>query len=165
MPISITNGLWDKLPIFTPDTETPIFLVRPLRSSHSWVRWLFWAHVLIWIGLGSESWFHQLLTGWNKGHLCEELTHWKRLWCWEGLGAGGEGDDRAWDCWWHHWLDGHEFGWTLGVGAGQGGLACCDSWSRKESDTTEWLNWTESFGHSFLNYRLKVFSSWEDLMN
>ena len=33
------------------------------------------------------------------GHLCEELTHWKRLWCWEGLGAGGEGDDRGWDGW------------------------------------------------------------------
>ena len=30
---------------------------------------------------------------------CEELTHWKRLWCWEGLGAGGEGDDRGWDGW------------------------------------------------------------------
>ena len=44
---------------------------------------------------------------------------------------------------WHHWLDGREFGWTLGVGDGQGGLACCDSWGRKESDTTERLNWTE----------------------
>ena len=33
------------------------------------------------------------------GHLCEELTHWKRLWCWEGLGAGGKGDDRRWDGW------------------------------------------------------------------
>ena len=44
---------------------------------------------------------------------------------------------------WHHWLDGRESGWTLGVGDGQGGLACCDSWGRKESDTTEPLNWTE----------------------
>ena len=44
---------------------------------------------------------------------------------------------------WHHWLDGHEFEWTLGVGDGQGGLACYVSWSRKESDTTERLNWTE----------------------
>ena len=34
--------------------------------------------------------------------------------------------------------------WTPGVGDGQGGLACCDSWGRKESDMTEWLNWTES---------------------
>ena len=43
---------------------------------------------------------------------------------------------------WHHRLDTHAFGWTLGVGDGQGGLACCDSWSHKESDTTELLNWT-----------------------
>ena len=42
---------------------------------------------------------------------------------------------------WHHWLDGRESEWTLGVGDGQGGLACCDSWGHKESDTTEQLNW------------------------
>ena len=45
---------------------------------------------------------------------------------------------------WHHWLDGREFEWTPEVGDGHGGLACCDSWGRKESDTTESLNWTES---------------------
>ena len=44
---------------------------------------------------------------------------------------------------WHHQLDGHEFEWTPGAGDGPGGLACCDSWGRKESDMTEWLNWTE----------------------
>ena len=44
---------------------------------------------------------------------------------------------------WHHWLDGHWFGWTPGVGDGQRGLACCGSWGRKESDTTERLNWNE----------------------
>ena len=44
---------------------------------------------------------------------------------------------------WQHRLDGREFGWTPSVGDGQGGLVCCDSWSRKESDTTEQLNWTE----------------------
>ena len=42
---------------------------------------------------------------------------------------------------WHHQLDGHEFEWTPGIGDGQGGLACCDSWGRKESDTTERLDW------------------------
>ena len=42
---------------------------------------------------------------------------------------------------WHHWLDGHEFGWTLGVGDEQGGLACCGSWGCKESDRTEPLSW------------------------
>ena len=44
---------------------------------------------------------------------------------------------------WHHWLNEHGFGWTPGIGDGQGGLVCCGSWGRKESDTTEWLNWTE----------------------
>ena len=43
---------------------------------------------------------------------------------------------------WHHRLNGHEFDWTLGVGDGQGGLACCNSWGCKESNTTEPLNWT-----------------------
>ena len=43
----------------------------------------------------------------------------------------------------HHWLDGRESEWTPGVGDGQGGLACRDSWGRKELDTTERLNWTE----------------------
>ena len=43
---------------------------------------------------------------------------------------------------WHHRLNGHGFGWTPGVGDGQGGLVCCGSWGRKESDTTERLNWT-----------------------
>ena len=44
---------------------------------------------------------------------------------------------------WHHWLNGLEFGWTPGVGDGHGGLACYNSWGRKESDMTEQLNWTE----------------------
>ena len=44
---------------------------------------------------------------------------------------------------WHHWLNGHGFGWAPGVGDGQGGLACCDSWGGQQLDTTEWLNWTE----------------------
>ena len=43
---------------------------------------------------------------------------------------------------WHHRLDGRESEWTPGVGDGQGGLACCDSWVREESDTTERLSWT-----------------------
>ena len=44
---------------------------------------------------------------------------------------------------WHHQLNGHGFGWTPGVGDGQGGLACCSSWGHKESDTSEGLNWTK----------------------
>ena len=48
---------------------------------------------------------------------------------------------------WHHWLDGCESEWIPGVGDGQWGLLCCDSWGRKESDMTEWLNWTELSHH------------------
>ena len=51
---------------------------------------------------------------------------------------------------WHHCLDGHEFEQALGVGNGQGSLVCCSPWGHKESDTAEWLNWTE--GHSIFNF-------------
>jgi len=51
---------------------------------------------------------------------------------------------------WHHWLNGYEFEQALGVGDGQGGLVCCSPWDLKESDTTEWLNWTEL--NMMLNY-------------
>ena len=50
---------------------------------------------------------------------------------------------------WHHRLDGHGFGWTLGVGDGQGCLVCCSSWDCKELDTTKWLNWTEEDFHKY----------------
>ena len=60
---------------------------------------------------------------------------------------------------WHHWLNGHEFGWTPGVDDGQGGLACCGSLGRKEPDTTEQLNWS---GVWILLYDLLT-SSWRFL--
>ena len=97
---------------------------------------------------------------WNSSTLatsCEELTHWKRLWCWEGLGAGGQGDNRGWDGWmasltWWIWV------WTPGVGDGQGGLACCNSWGRKESDTTEWLNWI--WHYTYISHLAYPFIFW-----
>ena len=60
---------------------------------------------------------------------------------------------------WHHWLDGHGSGWTPGIGDGQGGLACCGLWGRKESDT-ERLNWTELI--AWLGWWLH---SWKDVKN
>ena len=68
---------------------------------------------------------------------------------------------------WHHWLDGRESEWTPGVGVGQGGLGCCDSWGRKESDTTERLNWTDVsliVGMSFLRkfiFTFRAQSLWQ----
>ena len=59
---------------------------------------------------------------------------------------------------WHHWLDGHESEWTLGVGDGQGGLACCSPWGHKELDTTEQLNWTDDSRTSTFNTSKKLVS-------
>ena len=76
------------------------------------------------------------------GPWCEELTHWERPWCWERLKVGREGDDRRLDCGWHHRLNGQV--WVNSRSCdGQGDLACCSPWGRKESGTTERLNWTE----------------------
>ena len=57
---------------------------------------------------------------------------------------------------WNHRLHGQGFGWTPGVGDGQGGLACCSSWGCKESDTTEWLDWTELMLHSIIYKAISV---------
>ena len=57
---------------------------------------------------------------------------------------------------WHHGLDGRESEWTPGVGDRQGGLACCDSWGCKESDTTEQLNWTEAL-NSVKSFAINIF--------
>ena len=59
----------------------------------------------------------------------------------EGRRRRGRTEDEMVGC--HHRLNGHGFGWTLGVGDEQGGLACCGSWGCKESNTTKWLSWTE----------------------
>ena len=77
------------------------------------------------------------------GHLMQRVDSLEKIWCWEGLGAGREGDDRGWDGWMASGLDGRESEWTLGVSDGQGGLVCCNSRGCKESDTTERLKWTE----------------------
>ena len=65
----------------------------------------------------------------------------RKDWMWEKKGIT---DDEM--VGWHHWLNGHEFEYALGVGDRQRCLACCSPWSHKELDTTEWLNWlTYSF--------------------
>ena len=81
---------------------------------------------------------------------CEELTHWKRPWCWEGLGAGGEGDDRGWDGWmasptrWTWvWVNSGSWWWT-----GRPGVLRF----RGSQRVGTWLSdWTE------LNYMWKAF--------
>ena len=70
--------------------------------------------------------------------ICRALN-WKK----RKKGWGQEEKGTTEDGWLDHRLNGHGFGWILGVGDGQGGLVCCGSWGCKESDTTERLNWTE----------------------
>ena len=76
-----------------------------------------------------------------SGHLMRRVDSLEKTLMLGGIGGqeekGTTEDEMAG---WHHRLDGHEFGWTPGVGDGQGGLACCDSWGRKESDAIERLN-------------------------
>ena len=57
---------------------------------------------------------------------------------------------------WHHQHNGHGFGWTLGVGNGQGGLVCCSSWGRKELDTTERLNWLTELRMSCFSFNTQL---------
>ena len=78
------------------------------------------------------------------GHLMWRVDSLEKTLMLEGIGGQeekGTTEDKM--AGWHHWLDGPESEWTPGVGDGQGGLACCDSGGRKESDTAERLNWTE----------------------
>ena len=75
-----------------------------------------------------------------KNWLIGKDLHAGKDWRWE---VKGRTEDEMGG--WHHRLNAHEFGWTPGVGDGQGGLVWCDSWGHKESDMTEWLselNWT-----------------------
>ena len=103
-------------------------------SCHVWI--IFPLFPELWLALDFFLLSENLRKSWLIG----------RLWCCEGLGAGGKGTTEDEMAGWHHQLDGRESEWTPGVGDGQGGLACCDSWGHKQSDTlSDWteLNWTE----------------------
>ena len=105
-------------------------------TSPFWMRSVLGVHWKDWCW----SWNSNILTtSW------EELTHWKRPWCWEGLGAGGEGDDRGWDSWmaspsrWTWvWMNSRSWWWTERPGVLQFmGL------QRVGHDWATELNWTE----------------------
>ena len=76
---------------------------------------------------------------------CEELTHWKRLWCWKGLGVGEEGDDRGWDGWMWVWVNSGRWWWT-----GRPDVLWFMGVQRVGHDWVTELNWTE------LNFPLTV---------
>ena len=91
---------------------------------------------------------------------CEELTHWKRLWCWEGLGAGGEGDDRGWDGWmasptrWTWvWVNSLSLvmdreAWSAVIHGVQKSWTCLSDWTE--------LNWREDFMQRWTQYRTET---------
>ena len=98
------------------------------------------------LGVHWKDWCYS----WNSNILAtsyKELTHWKRLWCWEGLGAGGEGDDRRWNGWmasltrWTRvWMNSRSCWWT-------GRPIMLWFMGHKKLNTTERLNWTEPREH------------------
>ena len=105
--------------------------------------------------------------GWNWYHSstlatsCEELTHWKRLWCWEGLGAGGEGDGRGWDGWmasltrWTWvWVNSMSWWWT-----GRPGVLRFMGSQRVGHDWATELNWDLGLnpGLDSYNYHFSLF--------
>ena len=88
------------------------------------------------------------------GHLMWRVDSLEKTLMLGGIGGREKGTTEDEMARWHHGLDRPEFEWTPGFGDGQGVLACCSSWGCKESDTTEWLSWTE------LNLKLK-FSNYD----
>ena len=103
---------------------------------------------------------------WNSSNLatsCEELTHWKRLWCWEGLGARGEGDDRGWDgwmaslTWWTWvWVSSGSWWWT-----GRPGMLQSMGSQRVGHDWATELNWTEDLSeYGFSSCGAKTWLLW-----
>ena len=132
-----------------------------------WVNILHWCFSFwltsLWI-IGS-SFIHLFRTDSNAFFFYSWLPHAKRWLIGKDSDAGrdwgqekkGTTEDEM--AGWHHRLDGRESEWTPGVGDGQGGLACCDSWGCKESDTTERLIWSESYSliHSPPNGHLGCF--------
>ena len=144
-----------------------------LDSEESWApkNWCFWTVVLEktlespWTARRSnQSILKEISPGcslegmmlkWNSSTLatsCEELTHWKRLWCWEGLRAGGEGDDRGWDGWmasWTRWtwvwVNSGSWWWT-----GTPGVLQFMGPQRVGHDWETELNWTDD--NSIINF-------------
>ena len=105
---------------------------------------------------GDQSWGFIGCSSWNSSTLaisCKELTHWKKSWCWEGLGAGGGGDDRGWDgwmaspTWWTWvWVNSGSLWWT-----GRPGMLRFMGSQRFRHNWVTELNWTEALNKYLLN--------------
>ena len=103
------------------------------RRSTLNIHWKFWCC----------SWSSNTLATW-----CEELTHWKRPWCWKDWRQEEKGTAEDEMIGWHHRLDGHEFEQAPEVGDRQGSLVCCSPWGRS---WTQLNDWTELAAYNVLN--------------
>ena len=102
--------------------------------------------------------------GWNSNTFatsCKELTYWKRPWCWEPLGAGGEGDYRGWDGWMASrtqctwvWVNSRSWWWT-----GRPGVLGFMALQRVGHDWATELNWTEQFTNNikYISFHFKLY--------
>ena len=93
---------------------------------------------------------------WNSNTLAtwyEELTHWKRPWCWKEREQKGKAATEYEMVGWHHWLNGHhEFEETPGDSEGQGSLSCCSSWFQSQTQFSDWkTSMPERYLHVILN--------------
>ena len=149
--MDVRVGLWRKL-----STEELMLLNRGVGEDSWRVPWIARrSNQSILKEISSGCSLEGLMWSWNSSPLatwCEELTHWKRPWCWEILRAGGEGDDRDdWMAsptqWTGVWVNSGSWWWT-----GKPGML----WfmGSQRVDTTERLNWTKLKGEQLLQNRL-----------
>ena len=131
-------------------------------GSHSFLRRSSWPRGWTWVFCLTGRFFTVWVTREAQGRptivrpfwCCMCLSVFLCVWLWVSESHGQE--KRITEVGWHHQLNGHEFEQALGVGDGQGSLACCSPWGCKELDTTERLNWTELNSTYFLEWASQV---------
>ena len=138
--MDVRVGLWKKL------SAEELMLLNCSVGEDSWVLWTARrANQSILKEISPGCSWKDWCWSWNSNTLatsCEELTHWRRPWCWEGLGAGGEGDNRGWDGWmasptrWTRvWVNSGSWWWT-----GRPGMLLCMASQRVRHDWATELN-------------------------
>ena len=93
---------------------------------------------------------------------CKELTYWKRPWCWEGLGSGGEGEDRRWDGWmasptWWTWVCASSGSWWW---VREAGCAAVCGVAKSQTQLSNEPNWSQDMKTSWLTWRFVLNKNW-----
>ena len=145
-----SSGLFPHRPLESHFSSLLYFLFYFLKILFSWIsfQWgaMFWKKIIAILFQKLITFCSRFFRSWNSSTLvtsCEELTHWKRPWCWKGLGAGGEGDDRGWDGWMASatqgtwvWVNSGSWWWT-----GRPGVLWFMGLQRVRHDWATELNW------------------------